>query len=370
MLAGAALAALTAATHAPVALARAALATLPARPIAAVPAELRFTVTDARGRVVRFLENVHERPMHVIVVSRDLAEFAHIHPEPTLDGGYAVTHSFAHGGRYRVFADYTPPGSGTCVDAFDVDVAGPARAPRPPGADTVLERTVDSLDVSLAFERPPVAGEDVRWSFALRAGGRPVTDLELYLGALAHVMVVSADLETFIHAHPQELGDVVDTTRGAHVHDPAQLARALRGPSPATLHGVVSFPHAGRYGVWIQVQRHGRVITAPFVIAVGAAPPAARGAAPASPREAITIVADASGFTPARVQVPRGRRSVLAFTRPLAGNCADRVVIPALGVTRALPVGGTVEIALAPGDSTDIPFQCGMGMFHGLIVVR
>ncbi|HET7226983.1 MAG TPA: cupredoxin domain-containing protein [Candidatus Eisenbacteria bacterium] len=349
----------------------ASLATLPSRPIARVPAELTFAVTDTSGRRVRFLQLVHERPMHVIVVSRDLAEFAHIHPEPTLDDRYAVTHTFAHGGRYRVFADYTPPGSGTLVDAFDVDVAGPARDEIPPAADAVLERSVDSLTMSLAFERPPVAGEDVRWRVSLRGGGRPVTDLQLYLGALAHVMVVSADLHTFIHAHPQELGDVVDTTRGAHVHDPAQLARALRGPSPATLHVVTSFPHAGLYGLWVQVQRHGRVITAPFVISVGAAPAAARpAAAPAPPRDAIAIVADASGFTPARVEVPRGRRTLLAFTRPAPGNCVDRVVIPALGITRALPVGGTVEIALAPADSADIPFQCGIGMFRGLIVVR
>src|SRR5437870_3016138 len=53
----------------------------PAQPAAGQPALLRFTIKDTLGRAIRFLQFVHERPMHLIVVSRDLAEFAHIHPE-------------------------------------------------------------------------------------------------------------------------------------------------------------------------------------------------------------------------------------------------------------------------------------------------
>src|SRR5581483_10041223 len=38
------------------------------------PADLRFEVLDPRGRIVRYLEYVHERPLHLLIVSRDLEE--------------------------------------------------------------------------------------------------------------------------------------------------------------------------------------------------------------------------------------------------------------------------------------------------------
>ncbi|MDQ3714348.1 MAG: hypothetical protein M3388_19330, partial [Acidobacteriota bacterium] len=48
---------------------------------AGVPATLFFTVKDKQGGVVKDLQIVHEKPMHLLVVSKDLAEFYHIHPE-------------------------------------------------------------------------------------------------------------------------------------------------------------------------------------------------------------------------------------------------------------------------------------------------
>ena len=58
------------------------------------------------------------------------------------------------------------------------------------------------------------------------------------------------------------------------------------------------------------------------------------------------------------------------FTRPTAGNCAGTVVIPRLGIRRALPVGETVLVEIAPDQAGEIPFSCGMGMYQGLIVVK
>ena len=71
--------------------------------------DLTFSILDDRGRRIQFLEKVHERPIHLIVVSTDLAEFAHIHPELQSDDTYAVSYSFPHGGTYWLYADYTRP---------------------------------------------------------------------------------------------------------------------------------------------------------------------------------------------------------------------------------------------------------------------
>ncbi len=347
----------------------------PASLDAGVAADLRFVVRDSAGRMVRFLQFVHERPVHLLVVSRDLSDFAHIHPELGVDDAYHVNHSFAHGGGYRLFADYTPPGSGTIVDHFDVKVGGAQRPPTTLAPDAQLVRTVEGVTVTLSFDRALRANEDQLLVATLvdSASASPVTDLQLYLGALAHFIIVSADLKEFIHAHPLETGEVFDPAQGtgtAHIHDPALLAKVLVGPSPSTIRAATSFPRAGRYKLWMQFQREGRVTTVPFVFEVAAALRVAASPRPTVPPAAIPINVSAGGYTPARIELRKGVPAVLAFSRPQAGNCGGTVVIPGLKLRRDLPVGSTVLVRFTPTETAEIPFTCGMGMMQGLIVVK
>ena len=67
---------------------------------------------DPQGRPIRFLERVHEQPIHLIVVSQDLEEFAHIHPEPASGDVFTVTHPFRTEDRTRSMRN-TAPGTGT-----------------------------------------------------------------------------------------------------------------------------------------------------------------------------------------------------------------------------------------------------------------
>jgi len=351
----------------------------PDPPRAGEPAQLGFRVVDANGATVRFLQFVHERPLHLIVVSSDLAEFAHVHPEPGVDDVYRVTHTFEYGGRYRLFADFAPPGAGPTVEHFDVDVAGAPRANAPLVPDSASTAVVEGVRVTLSTDRPPRARDDLllKIAFADVATGAPVTDLQLFLGALAHVILVSQDLADFVHAHPLETGEVYDPSRDpatVHVHDPAQLAKVLVGPSPPEIRAATSLPHAGLYKVWVQFRRHDRELTAPFVLHV-AASPASRAASakpvPTSPPlQAIRVAVGSSGYAPARIDLRRGEPAVLAFSRPDAGNCGGTVVIPALGIRRDLPVGETVVLRFTPDRTGEIPFTCGMGMYEGLIVVH
>src|SRR5205085_3374144 len=134
-------------------------------------------------------------------------------------------------------------------------------------------------------------------------------------------------------------------------------------------HANVGFPRPGRYRMWVQIQRAGQVITAPFELSAGP-PERARPASPAVPAGAIRIVVGSGGYQPARVELPRGRPATLAFLRPSAGNCGGELVIPALGIQRELPPGRTVLVRFTPADSAEIPFHCGVDMLQGLIVVR
>src|SRR5262249_33617033 len=146
-------------------------------------------------RPIRYLEYVHERPIHLLIVSDDLAEFEHIHPDVTAQDSWAVRHAFVHGGRYRLYADFTPPGSNARLEWFDVTVKGPARPKAAPTAAPAKVR----METSTAIR----AGEDVELAFQFTDSAAQAA-LEPYLGAWAHIAIAAEGLASFIHAHPLE----------------------------------------------------------------------------------------------------------------------------------------------------------------------
>jgi plastocyanin len=349
------------------------LKTEPAAVRAGEPASLSFMVKRVSGSTVRFLQFVHEKPMHLLVVSEDLKEFYHIHPEMQVDDAYAVRHAFPHGGAYRLYADYTPPGSGTIVEQYALNVEGPRRARVRLAADTSFVKASDGLRAEMSSDKPLRAGEDLKLTFSLadEKTGQPVNNLQLYLGSLAHFVVISEDLKEFIHAHPLDAGEVYDPGQdpALHVHDPAQLAKQLVGPSPSEVSAYVSFPRAGLYKLWAQFRRDEKVITVPFVLNVAAA--AARREEPAAsvPADAIRINVTSSGYEPAQINAKRGQPVKLAFYRADARGCAGTVVFPQLNVRRQLNAGETTVVEVTPAESGEITFTCGMGMYKGALVV-
>ncbi len=114
---------------------------------AGTPATLAFTVKDKQGATVKDLQIVHEKPMHLLVVSKDLAEFYHIHPEQSADGSYRVEHTFPNGGEYKLYADFTPKEATQVVEQVDIKVAGTERARVPLVADANFTKTVGGLRV-------------------------------------------------------------------------------------------------------------------------------------------------------------------------------------------------------------------------------
>lgn len=364
------------ATSAPKAGFRAELRTEPAVVKAGTPVSLSFMVKNGKGSTVRFLQFVHEKPLHLLIVSDDLAEFYHIHPEMQVDDSYAVKQTFPYGGLYRLYADYTPPGYGTIVEQFELRVEGPERARVPLAADNNLTTQSDGLRVELTSDKALRAGEDLMLRFALfdAQTNAPVNNLQLYLGSLAHFVIVSQDLNEFIHAHPLDAGEVFDPSQdpNLHVHDPSQLSKTLVGPSPPEVSAHVSFPRAGLYKLWAQFQRDGRVIVVPFVLKVAEAAPKAASteAAPAIPADAIRINVTGSGYEPSQISVKKGQPMKLAFYRADGQNCAGTVTFPQLNISRQLPVGEPVIIELTPKDAGTLSFTCGMGMYKGMLVVE
>ena len=77
-------------------------------------------------------------------------------------------------------------------------------------------------------------------------------DLERYLGAFAHALIVNEELTEYIHAHPEEMLEGTDIKSGG-------------GPD-VVFHTL--FPKGGRYKAWVQFQRGGKLSTVSFTFKV------------------------------------------------------------------------------------------------------
>lgn len=219
------------------------------------PVDFDFEIIDDRGETLTKFATVHEKIMHVIVVRHDLTQFQHLHPTfSAADGRFRVKSLVLPGdGPYRLFADFTPvsgmPGPGgipmpVTVPA-DLDV-GDRRAYRPqalpPPSDS---STVGDYEITLVRSDTLKAGAEARLTFTIERDGAPVGDLEPYLGANGHAVILREGDLAFIHSHALE-----DRT-------------ALRA---GNLPFMVHFGEPGRYRMFIQFQHRGSVQTAAFTL--------------------------------------------------------------------------------------------------------
>lgn len=216
-----------------------------------------FVRQGSSGQIVNRFATIHEKPFHLFVVSDDLSEFTHVHPAPQKDGSLHAEITLGDRNRYQLYADFAPEGSVPQFIAHTLLIAGQTGDPaasRPKLASDVRPKRVD--DSVIELQLPPgdglVAGElqAFRLHFRDERSGAPVNDLEPYLGAPAHLLIVSEDLVDAVHSHP------------------AVEFSSKSGPD-AVFEAV--FPRAGVYRIWMQFQRRGRIGVASFTVA--ASPP-------------------------------------------------------------------------------------------------
>jgi len=191
------------------------------------------------------LDVEHEKKIHLIVVSDDLSYFDHIHPEINTDGAYNVKHKFPAGGKYTLFADYKPSGANHTVDNLIVEVTGNAPAAKKYSGD-VLVKNVDGFTVTLTPEGGKfVTKSPMHIKGTVTKGGKEIdpNTMENYLGAKAHMVVVSLDEKKYLHVHPGVENGKFDLN--------------------------TTFDKPGVYRGWIQFQTDGKIHTADFVINVG-----------------------------------------------------------------------------------------------------
>jgi hypothetical protein len=230
---------------------------------AGVPTDLELDLTDgSTGAVVDDLTIHDDALIHLAVIGPD-GQLEHVHPVRIAPGRYVVRLQPAVGGRYGVFAEMERAGDGghqVARTAFDVTGPAPITPPAPgPGARAVADM---QADVSVP---DAVAGRPTRVSVAFSRGGAPVTDLQGWLGMAGHLMMLGPGL-----------------AGGPDPSDPASAFGHIHDMSPAGPAGTYgpqvgfdyTFPRAGRYALWVQVQRNWEIVTVPVTVDVapGTAP--------------------------------------------------------------------------------------------------
>ena len=248
------------------------LAASPKILVAGVPTTLTVSLTNADGTPATLFVDM-EKLVHLVIVSKDETTFAHIHAAQTGDeiaaSTYHFTYTFPKAGEYLVSADYA---HGLTFESkqFVVMVRG---AP----TQTVQAKEYPSpgafggYQVALKYALP-LAGKVATLQYTITKDDKPITTIEPYLSAAAHVSIVKNDFSTFIHTHGElhppgvPLPPIV-VKNGQVVHTMAQMMNVPEHFGPLVETHLI-FGTAGLYTVWAEFKVNGTVIPTAFTVRV------------------------------------------------------------------------------------------------------
>jgi hypothetical protein len=203
-------------------------------------ATLTFRViAPATNLTVKRFEIVHEKLMHLFLVSENLEFFAHQHPVLQNDGSFRLNVTLPYGGMYRMLADFYPSGA---VPQLAIETLFVSGSSEPKSiSPSISPSKAANLTASLRMDpEEPIVGLETKLFYTLD----PIEGLEPYLGVWAHMLVASSDLIDLLHVHP-----------------------FLKDQS-STIQFNVIFPRSGVYRIWAQFKRKGVVDTTVFTVPV------------------------------------------------------------------------------------------------------
>jgi hypothetical protein len=204
--------------------------------------ELAFRITGPGGAPITTFAVVHDKPLHLVVIRRDLSGFQHLHPTMAADGTWRVPLTLAAPGSYRAVADFTAVVGGREVaTTLGVDLTAPGDyTPVPLPAPA---RQAVTGDFRVAYEGEPRTGSTQPLLMTVTTRDGPAA-LEPYLGAYGHLVVLREGDVGYVHVHPE----------------------------PALVDGKVKFwlaaPGPGRYRMFLDFQVGGTVHTAAWTARV------------------------------------------------------------------------------------------------------
>jgi hypothetical protein len=248
----------------------------------------------------------HGYLMHLFLIREPgMDRFYHLHPSLKPGLHPAGTNTFElelpaiPAGRYEVFADVVresgfpdtmtseidlPDISGVPLAGDNSEAAAPplggqpataansGSAGRSDGATAILPD-----GYRMVWERgsaPLVANHFVWLRFRLETpDGKPVMDMEPYMGMAGHAEIVRSDRSVFAHIHPDgsvAMAALELTQRNASLQaasaamDPAMKMDMRMDPAATEVSFPYGFPRAGQYRIFVQIKRGGQIETGVF----------------------------------------------------------------------------------------------------------
>ena len=235
----------------------------------AADARADFRLNDPGWLRLRRLDDLipdHGHLMHLFLVRWPaMDEVFHLHPEQTATGFFSLDLPSLPAGDYRVYGDIVHE-NGFAETAVG-DVTLPELLGKPLSGDDSGGAATTDLGrgyrmVWLREQTKPIHPKDVALhSFAIDGpDGKPVNDLEPYMGMGGHAEFVKRDGSVFAHVHPT--GSVSMASEAVASPDGmAAMHETSAGPTVSFPFGV---PTPGKYRIFVQLKRAGKVETGTF----------------------------------------------------------------------------------------------------------
>jgi hypothetical protein len=240
---------------------------------------LQLHVTDPGWIIPRKLDDLaldHGHLMHLFLVRwPDMDRMYHLHPEQTATGYFEIGLPTMPKGTYRVYGDIvhesgfaeTAVGETSLPEIVGKPLSGDdaGGVTAPVNADSFP--LADGYKMVLTRDKTnPISAKTLNlFTFSIVGpDGKPVGDLEPYMGMGGHAEFVKTDGSVFAHVHPS--GSV--SMASVAIASPDEMMAMHQ----TNIGSAVSFPYGlptpGRYRIFVQLKRAGKVATGAFDLSV------------------------------------------------------------------------------------------------------
>jgi hypothetical protein len=209
-----------------------------------VRADYRFRIVGTDRQAATRFAVVHDKPLHMIVVGRDLSGYQHLHPTMAADGTWSVPLTLARPGGYRVFADFSVTAADGKEQPLVLGVDHTVPGADSPKALPPAQAQATAGPYAVSMTGTPTVGATAPIHFQVSADPTVPAQLERYLGAYGHLVVVREGDLGYVHVHPEQ--ELVD----------------------GTVKFWLTAPSSGRYRAFFDFQVAGTVHTGEFTINV------------------------------------------------------------------------------------------------------
>lgn len=230
--------------------------------------KISYKIVNDKKEVLKDFTVAHEKLMHFILVRKDLQNFQHLHPEFNQQTGeFTVNVNFPSDGPYRLFPDFTPtpenPQKLPVTVSYDVNVGDQTKyKAQPLTVDTATSKTSEGLTIDYYFGNTPQAGAQLDYGLTISDPKiNEQVQLESYLGAMGHGVIIKENTLDFIHTHAagMDMGAMEGMSAAEHAGHVGE---------PDTVDFSATFPEAGKYKIFTQFQVKGKVITSDYTVSV------------------------------------------------------------------------------------------------------